>query len=59
VRKAVKAVGQVAIKIDSAAERCVSALMEMIETRVSYVVQEAVIVIKVCRLLLTGAEADG
>lgn len=47
VRKAVKAVGQVAIKIDSAAERCVSVLMELIETRVSYVVQEAVIVIKV------------
>lgn len=47
VRKAVRAVGQVAIKIDEAAERCVSVLMELIETRVSYVVQEAVIVIKV------------
>lgn len=39
--------GQVAIKIDSAAERCVGVLMELIETRVTYVVQEAVIVIKV------------
>lgn len=48
VRKAVRAVGQAAIKIESAAERCVSVLMELIETRVSYVVQEAVIVIKVC-----------
>lgn len=47
VRKAVRAVGQAAIKIESAAERCVSVLMELIETRVSYVVQEAVIVIKV------------
>ncbi|OCF33128.1 clathrin binding protein [Kwoniella heveanensis BCC8398] len=46
VRKAVRAVGQVAIKIDEAAERCVSVLMDLIETRVSYVVQEAVIVIK-------------
>ncbi|WRT63541.1 uncharacterized protein IL334_000446 [Kwoniella shivajii] len=46
VRKAVRAVGQVAIKIDEAAERCVGVLMELIETRVSYVVQEAVIVIK-------------
>lgn len=47
MRKAVRAVGQVAIKIDEAAERCVGVLMELIETRVSYVVQEAVIVIKV------------
>lgn len=47
VRKAVRAIGQAAIKIESAAERCVGALMELIETRVSYVVQEAVIVIKV------------
>ncbi|KAI9633131.1 clathrin binding protein [Dioszegia hungarica] len=46
VRKAVRAMGQVAIKIESAAERCVGVLMELIETRVSYVVQEAVIVIK-------------
>lgn len=47
VRKAVRAIGQTAIKIDEAAERCVSVLMDLIETRVSYVVQEAVIVIKV------------
>ncbi len=33
VRKAVRAVGQVAIKIDEAAERCVGVLMELIETR--------------------------
>jgi vesicle coat complex subunit len=46
VRKAVRAIGQAAIKIESAAERCVTVLMELIETRVSYVVQEAVIVIK-------------
>jgi len=47
VRKAVRAVGLVAIKIETAAERCVGVLMELIETRVSYVVQEAVIIIKV------------
>ena len=47
MRKAVRAVGQVAIKIESAADRAVSVLMDLIETRVSYVVQEAVIVIKV------------
>jgi AP-1 complex subunit beta-1 len=55
VRKAVRAIGQTAIKIDTAAERCVGVLMELIETRVSYVVQEAVIVIKVSVLRLDGA----
>ena len=47
VRKSVKAIGQTAIKIDSAAERCVGVLLELISTRVSYVVQEAVVVMKV------------
>ena len=46
VRKSVKAIGQAAIKIDTAAERCVNVLLDLIATRVSYVVQEAVIVIK-------------
>lgn len=55
VRKAVRAVGQTAIKIEQAADKCVSVLMELIETRVSYVVQEAVIVIKVSR---TGCKRD-
>lgn len=47
VRKSIKAIGQTAIKIDSAAERCVNVLLELIATRVSYVVQEAVVVMKV------------
>ena len=46
VRRAVRAIGRCAIAIESAAERCVNVLIELIETRVSYVVQEAVIVIK-------------
>ncbi|TRM60093.1 adaptin N terminal region-domain-containing protein [Schizophyllum amplum] len=46
VRKAVKAIGQTAVKIDSAAERCVNVLLDLIATRVSYVVQEAVVVMK-------------
>lgn len=57
VRKAVRAMGQVAIKIESAAERCVGVLMELIETRVSYVVQEAVIVIKVSPLCFSFVRA--
>ncbi|KAH7908849.1 adaptin N terminal region-domain-containing protein [Hygrophoropsis aurantiaca] len=46
VRKSIKAIGQTAIKIDGAAERCVNVLLELIGTRVSYVVQEAVVVMK-------------
>lgn len=47
VRKAVRAIGQCGIKIEEAAERCVNVLLELIATRVSYVVQESIIVIKV------------
>ena len=50
VRKAVKAIGQTAIKIESAAGRCVQLLLDLIQTRVAYVVQEGVVVIKVCLL---------
>ncbi|KAG6897931.1 hypothetical protein C0993_007223 [Termitomyces sp. T159_Od127] len=46
VRKSIKAIGQTAVKIDTAAERCVNVLLELISTRVSYVVQEAVVVMK-------------
>jgi AP-1 complex subunit beta-1 len=47
VRKSIKAIGQTAIKIDEAAERCVNVLLELIASRISYVVQEAVVVMKV------------
>jgi vesicle coat complex subunit len=47
VRKSIKAIGQTAVKIDAAAERCVNVLLELIGTRISYVVQEAVVVMKV------------
>ena len=46
VRKSIKAIGQTAIKIDDAAERCINVLLDLISTRVSYVVQEAIVVIK-------------
>ncbi|KAJ3035720.1 hypothetical protein HK097_004128, partial [Rhizophlyctis rosea] len=46
VRKSVRSIGRCAIKIDKAADRCVNALVELIQTKVSYVVQEAVVVIK-------------
>jgi len=46
VRKSVLAIGRCAIKIEKAAERCVQVLLELIQTKVNYVVQEAIIVIK-------------
>ena len=47
MRKSIKAIGQCAIRIDAAAERCVHVLLELIATRVSYVVQESIVVMKV------------
>ncbi len=47
VRKSVLAIGRCAIKIDASTERCVNVLLDLISTRVSYVVQEAVVVMKV------------
>ncbi len=41
-----RAIGRVAIKVEAAADACIKALLELIETKVTYVVQEAVIVIK-------------
>ena len=46
VRRSVRAIGRCAIKLEAAAERCINVLLELIQTKVNYVVQEAVIVIK-------------
>merc|ERR1719343_1616935 len=46
VRKSVSAIGRCAVKLDRAAERCIGVLLELIQTKVNYIVQESVIVIK-------------
>lgn len=46
VRKSVRSIGRCAIKIDSSADKCIEALVELVQTKVNYVVQEAVVVIK-------------
>ncbi|KAK3670645.1 beta-adaptin [Recurvomyces mirabilis] len=46
VRKAVRAIGQVAIKIEESAEKAVNVLLELLNTKVGYVVQEVIVVIK-------------
>lgn len=46
VRRSVRAIGRCAISLERAAERCINVLLELIQTKVNYVVQEAIIVIK-------------
>lgn len=46
VRKAVRSIGRLAIKVEESAETCIEALLKLMETKVTYVVQEAVIVTK-------------
>ncbi|KAJ1967736.1 beta-adaptin [Dispira parvispora] len=46
VRKAIKAIGYCAIKIPSASEKCINILLDLLATRVNYVVQETIVVIK-------------
>uniref|UniRef100_A0A2I3SKH9 AP complex subunit beta n=1 Tax=Pan troglodytes TaxID=9598 RepID=A0A2I3SKH9_PANTR len=44
VRKAVWATGRCAIKVEQSAEHCVSTLLDLIKTKVNYVVQEVIVV---------------
>ena len=46
VRKSVRAIGKLAIKIESSAEECIACLLELVSTKVSYIVQEATVVIR-------------
>lgn len=46
VRKAVRAIGKLAIKIEPAARSCINLLLELVATKVTYIVQEATVVIK-------------
>jgi AP-2 complex subunit beta-1 len=46
VRKAVRSIGRLAIKVEAAADICIESLLTLIDTKVTYVVQEAVIVTK-------------
>jgi AP-1 complex subunit beta-1 len=54
VRKAVRAIGRCAIKIESQAQRCVDTLVDLIETKVNYVVQEAGDVDTPCSIIWCG-----
>lgn len=44
--QSVHAIGRCAVALDSAAERCMNVLLELIKSKVNYVVQESIVVIK-------------
>ena len=46
VRKAIKSIGQCAIKVDEGADRCVKVLLALIETKKNYILQSVMVVIK-------------
>lgn len=46
VRKSVRAIGKLAIKIEPAARQCIAVLLELVATKVTYIVQEATVVIR-------------
>lgn len=46
VRKAVRAIGKLAIKIESAARKCIDTLLELVKAKIPYIVQEATVVIR-------------
>jgi AP-2 complex subunit beta-1 len=46
VRKSVRAIGKLAIKIQPAARQCIEVLLELVATKVSYIVQEATVVFR-------------
>jgi len=46
VRKSVRAIGKLAIKIEPAAQDCIDSLLELVSNKVSYIVQEATVVIR-------------
>ncbi|KAL4807126.1 adaptin N terminal region-domain-containing protein [Aspergillus unguis] len=46
VRKAVRAIGKLAIKIESAAKQCIDSLLDLVNAKIPYIVQEATVVIR-------------
>ena len=46
VKRAVRLIGQCAINLEKAAQRCVEALVELVKTQISFVIQEAIIALR-------------
>lgn len=46
VKRAVRLIGQCAIKLDKAAQRCVETLVELVKSGISFVIQEAIVALR-------------
>lgn len=46
VRKSVRTIGRLAIKVTPSADICIHTLLQLLETKITYVVQEVVVVIR-------------
>lgn len=46
VRKSIRTIGRLAIKLENAAEKCVTVLQECLRTKINYAVSESIIVIR-------------
>ena len=46
MRASVRAIGRCALKVDSMVDKCIAVLLTLLEARISYVVQEAIVVIR-------------
>lgn len=46
VRRSIRIIGRCAIKLDKMADKCVQVLWDALKTKVNYVVQESIIVIR-------------
>ena len=46
VRASVRAIGRCAFKVESTVDKCISVLLNLLQSKISYVVQEAIIVIR-------------
>ncbi|GJQ12269.1 hypothetical protein GpartN1_g4060.t1 [Galdieria partita] len=46
VRSSIRAIGRIALKLESTANKCVECLLDLVRTRVVYVVQESIVVMK-------------
>ncbi|ETW44336.1 hypothetical protein PFNF135_01282 [Plasmodium falciparum NF135/5.C10] len=46
VKKSVRAIGSCAIKLPQSSEKCINILLDLIDTKINYVIQECIVVIK-------------
>jgi vesicle coat complex subunit len=53
VKKSIRAIGQLALQVPDVTPKAVQTLVELIQNKVDFVVQEVVVVMKVKRYIIT------